>query len=118
MGVVLLPLVDELFRLEVKVGATTLGSCCREFEDLLFHLQHIQGSGHCGSFRREPGTPPMVLCSGAKGLDDLPVEKNTVNSEDTQGSCLDVLPRGGGQRRVSTDAAAPTYPQCEVGQAT
>ena len=46
-----LPFVDVLFHLEVKVGATSLGSWCKEFEDLLLlHLQDIEGSGHCESF--------------------------------------------------------------------
>lgn len=44
------PFVDVLFHLEVKVGATKVGSCCKELEDiLLFHLQDIEGSGHCES---------------------------------------------------------------------
>ena len=43
------PLV--LCHLEVQLGATSVGSCCKEREDiLLLHLQDIKGSGHWESF--------------------------------------------------------------------
>ncbi|XP_074052157.1 protein SPMIP7-like [Macrotis lagotis] len=42
---------DLLFHLEIQIGATQMGACSEEFEDiLLLHLQDIQGSGHCESF--------------------------------------------------------------------
>ena len=45
------PFVDVMFHWEVKPGATSVGSCCKELEDiLLFHLQDIKGSRHCESF--------------------------------------------------------------------
>ena len=45
------PFSDRSFHWEVNIGATQVGSCCKEFEDILpFHLQDIRGSGHCGSF--------------------------------------------------------------------
>lgn len=50
-GTILLPFVDVLLHLEVKVGATSLGSWCKEFEELLLlHLQDTEGSGYCESF--------------------------------------------------------------------
>lgn len=44
------PSVDVLFHLEVKVGATQVGSCSKEFEGILLHLQDIKDSGDCESF--------------------------------------------------------------------
>lgn len=45
------PCVNILFHLEVKAGATEVGSCHKEFEDILpFPLQDIKGSGHCKRF--------------------------------------------------------------------
>lgn len=36
-----------LFHLEFKVNVTEVGSCCKEFEDiLLLHLQDVKGSSH------------------------------------------------------------------------
>lgn len=37
--------------LQVQAGATSVGSCCEDFEDIfLLHLQDIRGSGLCESF--------------------------------------------------------------------
>lgn len=39
--------VHVLFHLEVKVGASKVGFCCKEFEDILLpNLHNIKGSGH------------------------------------------------------------------------
>lgn len=38
------------FRLEIKVGATNVGPCSKEFENILVHLQGVEGSGLCVSF--------------------------------------------------------------------
>ena len=67
------PFVDFLFYLDVQADATKAGSCCKEFEDILFHLHDIKGSGHYESFPfRLDGNPEQwymtPLRAAKKGL--------------------------------------------------
>lgn len=36
VGATTFPFVDALFHLEVEVGTTDMGSCCKKFEEILF----------------------------------------------------------------------------------
>ena len=71
VGAIMLPFVDVLLHLEVKVGATLVGFCCKEFEDiLLLHLWDIKGSRHHESFslsyNRNPEQRPTGPLWGAQ----------------------------------------------------
>lgn len=41
--------VELLVHLEIKVGATKVGYCCKEFENILLHLQDNKDAGPCVS---------------------------------------------------------------------
>ena len=44
MDTITFPAADVLLHVEVKAAASSVGSCCKEFEDiLLLHLQDIKG---------------------------------------------------------------------------
>ena len=50
MDTITFPAADVLLHVEVKAAASSVGSCCKEFEDIpLLHLQDIEACGHCES---------------------------------------------------------------------
>ena len=63
VGTITFPFSDRSFHWEFNIGATQVGSCCKEFEDILcFHLQDIRGSGHGESFPLNEDRNPEQHC--------------------------------------------------------